>query len=115
MVSLEGRAQQLRHHSAGPGDDQLAKCGECCVGILQRGQIDHENATIEHDVAHIDLAVLDPEDVAKADGELGERGGEIELRETVLLGGLVALLLVERHRGIHAPGEAHRDKRATAR
>ena len=57
VIALERGAEQLRHHPAQRGDDQLAERGERRVGVLQRGQIDHEDAAVEHDVAHVDVAV----------------------------------------------------------
>ena len=62
---------------------------------------------------------VDPEDVAKPDRKLREGCGKVELRETVLLRGLIALLFVQRHRRIVAgqlaeirperPGDVLRD------
>ena len=59
-VALEPAAEQLRHHAAQRGDDELAECRERVVGVLQRRQVDDQDAAVEHDVAHVDVAESRP-------------------------------------------------------
>ncbi len=100
--SFERPAEQLRHHRAQRRDAQLAEGRQRRIGVFQRRQVYDEDTAIEHDVAHVDVAVLGPEDVAKADRKLREDRREVELRVAVLLARLAVLLLVERQRVVIA-------------
>ena len=93
-VSLEAGAEHLRHHPAQRGDHDLAQRGQPFVGAFERRQIHDKDAPVQHHVAHVDVRLLDLENVAERHAEQFEGAGKIKLGEAVLLRGLLGLLLV---------------------
>ena len=94
IVPLEAGAEHLRHHAAQRGDDDLAQRREPFVGAFERRQVHDEDAPVQHHVPHVDVRLLDLENVTERDAEQFEGAGKIELGEAVLLRGLLGLLLV---------------------
>ena len=110
VVALERGAEQLRHHAA------QARRPPACRGrrgvsseFSSAGRLTTRMRRLSTTSRMSMSPALDLEDVAEADRELGERRGEVEQREAVLLARLLALLLVERHGRGRSPA-ARRDR-----
>ena len=65
-VALEIGSEGLCHHVAQRRHDQAAERGRGLAGVLQGGEVHHQDAPVKDDIAHVDVADLAFEDVAEA-------------------------------------------------
>jgi hypothetical protein len=74
IVPLEAGAEHLGHHATKRGDDDFAQRSEPFVRAFESRQVYDQDAPIEDHVPHVDVRLLNLENMAERNAEQFESG-----------------------------------------